>query len=155
MPFADFLEHIKDPSPGFVCHLPLDAPGEWTVRVANKLNPPATSESVVLLRRLLGQFVAEPFEALCRLHDGLRLYEDTNLKYVKLHPKRETVPYRAAGVEFYPVETWQARSKTVLEDEFDWLEEHLEGLRQSCGLARSRSVGGGRVEQLSQLFSTQ
>ena len=128
MPIVDFLAHINDPAPAFACHFAGDqsqAVG-WTARVTNQLNAPASASSLAKLHEWLGS-LADPFQELYQVHDGLLLYEDVNLEVLPSASNDTNEFERAAGIELYPILEWPGRSETVLEDplSFGWDEEEI------------------------------
>jgi hypothetical protein len=94
---------------------------DFTARVANHLNPPATKESLATIDARLGA-AGRPFQQLYGLHDGMVLYRDLQ--------RRKTLylgAFYAAGIEFFPVAEWAARSEAMREqiDSTDWGEYAL------------------------------
>jgi hypothetical protein len=98
----EFLKHINDKAPAFRCYDCTDREEQLTLtaKVSNKLNPPASSDGVAEIRSLLGA-AGGPFQKLFRKHNGMLLYRDSRS--------------RAAGVRFFPVEEWSARSEEMRE----------------------------------------
>ena len=101
MPVQEFKEHIKDTSPAFRCYACGDRKENLnlTAKISNKLNPPASAEALAEIESLLGG-AGEPFQQLYGDHNGMVLYCDSRS--------------RDAGVRFFPVEEWPARSEEML-----------------------------------------
>jgi hypothetical protein len=74
---------------------------DLTARVSSDLNPPASAELLAVIESQLGE-AGEPFKQLYSLHDGMTLYRDS---------RSDT-----AGISFFPVEEWSARSQDMRDD---------------------------------------
>jgi hypothetical protein len=114
MPVQEFEEHIKDKAPAFRCYACGDCLErlDFTTRVSHDLNLPASAEALSEIESLLGE-AGEPFKQFYGYHNGMVLYRDTLSV--------------AAGVQFYPVEEWPARSQDMREElvEMGWEEDSM------------------------------
>lgn len=83
----------KSPASGFRCYAAGDkSGGRFLARVRHILNPPASSESIALIRQLLGVHAGQVAD-FYQHHDGCVLYRDTKSE--------------AAGIELLSVEQWE------------------------------------------------
>jgi hypothetical protein len=128
MSLADFETHLKHAAPGFRCYACGDPTENPTLlaRVRNQVNPPADNLALSTIEKLLGsagtaikQFFVE--------HDGVLMYED-------LLPTRWMGgEFHAAGVAFFPVGEWRAKSEEMRESllAMGWSEDDMpDWLRQ-------------------------
>jgi hypothetical protein len=121
MPLREFLKHISDEAPAFLCYACGDREEQLalTAKVSNKLNPPASSDAIKEIKSHLGA-AGEPFQKLYRKHNGLLLYWSSRA--------------RAAGVRFFPVEEWPTRSEEMREQlcAMGWDEEEFPTWLKTC-----------------------
>jgi hypothetical protein len=100
MSVREFEEHIRAVAPAFRCYACGDHAESLnlTARLSNNLNRPASKKALATIESLLGA-AGEPFKELYRRHNGMVLYRDSRS--------------HAAGVRFFPVEEWAARSEEM------------------------------------------
>ncbi len=89
----EFLQHLRDPAPGFQCFSVSDKTESltFTARVQHEINPPASNEACSTLESLC-RTDAEQIKQLYRIHNGLRLY-------CQLLTGQKPVP----SIEFYSI----------------------------------------------------
>jgi len=110
-----FLDHLRDPSPGFRCYKPNspDEKPERDIRVEHKLGPPAGDKDIAALCSKLGEG-SEQFEPLYSRHNGMTLYAPG--AGVEMNADWD------AGIIFYAVKKLKARNAEWREW-FDWMDD--------------------------------
>ena len=120
MPMQEFLKHIKDTAPAFRCYACGDhlEALNLTARLSNDLNPPASKKDLAEIESLLGA-AGRPFKQLYGNHNGMVLYRDS--------PPMQCSTIVAAGVRFFPVEEWSARSAEMRDGlcAMGWAEDEM------------------------------
>lgn len=114
MSVHEFEKHVKDKAPAFRCYACGDHLERLnlTARISHDLNPPASAEALAEIESLLGE-AGKAFKQLYGIHNGMVLYRDTLSD--------------AAGVQFYPVEEWPARSAEMRDGlcAMGWAEDEM------------------------------
>ncbi len=126
MSVQEFEKHVKDTAPAFRCYACGDHLERLnlTARISHDLNPPASAEALAEIESLLGE-AGEPFKQLYGYHNGMVLYCDSQpTKAPFLGERQKESVFYAAGVQFYPVEEWPARSEDM-RDQMGWLEDSM------------------------------
>ena len=106
MGLADFEAHLKHLASGFRCYDCGDRAEKATflARVKNQIKPPADEHALTNINKLLGS-AATPVKQFYAEHDGVLMYKDS------LTSRWSGGEFEAAGVAFFPVKEWQAKSK--------------------------------------------
>jgi len=122
MSVADFEAHLQDSAPGFRCYRCGDRTETATflARVRNQVSPPADTSALSIIDELLGS-AGGAIKQFYAKHDGVLMYEDS------LSSRWSGGAYAAAGVAFFPVREWQAKTEEMREglSEMGWSEEHM------------------------------
>jgi hypothetical protein len=97
---AEFVQHVHDPSPGFICFSAgdSDTTAAWATSVRNEAGPPGTARSIAALELVLGTRPDSLADLIAR-HDGLTLYRD--------------IRSESAGLVFAPVSRWSSLTAEV------------------------------------------
>lgn len=130
-----FLDHLRDPSPGFRCYKPSspDSKPEHDIRVQHKLGPPAKDKDLAALRSKLGEG-SEQFEPLYSQHNGMTLYAPG--VGVEMGSGMD------AGIMFYAVKTLK-KHNAEWRKWFDWMDDEDLHKFQKHGVAFGEIIASG------------
>jgi hypothetical protein len=111
---TDFEIHLVHSAPAFRCYAcgDEDEKLDFIARVQHRINPPAETQALAVIDRLLNH-VGASFGDFYGKHDGLVMYEDTN------DTQWSGGRYRVAGLAFFCLADWQSKSDQMRKDLID------------------------------------